>query len=78
MKAYAIKFARFPSWDIALVAPNWDLTITPIGFWSPVTKEIIAKRKNMIAMARTLLFFFDIVVRFMLIIIMVVSKIEQR
>ena len=32
MNAYAIKFARLPSWDIALVAPNCALTMMPIGF----------------------------------------------
>ena len=33
-----------------LLTPNWFLTITPNGFWNPVTNEIIANRQNIIAM----------------------------
>ena len=48
-----MKLAAVPSCDMKFDAPNWFLTMIPIGFWSPVTKEIIAKSANIIAMGRT-------------------------
>jgi len=64
-----MKFAAFPSCDMRLVAPNWAFAMIPIGFWRPVTNEIIAKRKKQIPIAKTLPFlaFFSIFISVMLI-----------
>ena len=45
-----MKLAKLPSWDIQFATANWFLTITPSGFESPVTNEIIAKSKNIMMM----------------------------
>jgi hypothetical protein len=41
--------AALPREDRKLEAPNWCLTMTPKGLGNPVTKEIIKKRANIIA-----------------------------
>ena len=62
MQAYAMKLARVPSWERALEAPNWLVTMTPIEPARLVTNAIMKKRANMIAIARTLVFCFAIVI----------------
>ena len=39
-----MKLASVPSCDMKFVAPNWFLTITPIGLAKPVTNEIMANK----------------------------------
>ena len=48
MRAYAMKFKRFPSCDAQLLRPNWNFTITPRGFCRPVTNAIMKNRMNII------------------------------
>ena len=64
MKKYAKKFAAEPSCEAMLDAPNWFLTMMPIDPAKFVTKAIMKKRANMIAIAATLplLWFSDMVV----------------
>ena len=52
-----MKFASVPSWDIALVAPNCLVTMTPIEPAKLVTNAIIKKSANITIIARMFPFF---------------------
>ena len=55
-----MKFARVPSWDMALDAPNWLVTTTPIDPARLVTNAIMKNNANITMITGRLEFLFPI------------------